>query len=463
MPTVRANGLDIHYEDTGGTGAPVVLIHGHSVDLRMWPAQALALRAAGFRVIRYDVRGHGESSAPAGGYTWPVYAADLGALLDVLALPPVHLAGFSMGGGIALQYTLDHPERVLSLTLIDATVPGYAYSDEFTDTIEQLVASVRAEGWRRSAERLWLPHPMFNGIRRRPAAFQILRELVLDFPARDYLVDPPEPEPPEAVDRLGELRRPVLVMVGADDLLDFLLCARLVALNAPRARLEVIADAGHVTPLERPDEVNRLLLEFLADPEAATEEPAPALAIRPADERDVHALARLNGSYSTRRLLRLERRGRAPEHIFDFTIVEREGEPFRLNVRDPGWWRGWLAGGGEALLATLEETVVGAAALREPEGGPALLLADLRVLPEARGSGVGRSLIDAAMGLARERGLLGLRYDLPSDNVDGIEFLLRCGFRISGFDDALYGAAPEEAADAVTLFLTRSVLPAPSP
>jgi len=263
MPVVRTNGIDIFYEDSGGAGEPVVLIHGHSVDLRMWPAQWLALQEAGFRVIRYDVRGHGRSSAPDTGYTWPVYAADLRALLEALGVASAHLVGFSMGGGIALQFALDHPERVRSLTLIDAAVPGFAYSADFADTIEALVEAVRAEGWPAAAERLWLAHPLFDGLRRHPATFQVVREMVLAFPARDYLLDQPEPEGPEAVDRLAELRAPVLLLVGAEDLPDFRLAAELVAVNAPHARLVVVPGAGHMLPLERPDEVNRQLLAFL--------------------------------------------------------------------------------------------------------------------------------------------------------------------------------------------------------
>lgn len=268
MPVVRANGIDIFYEDGGGAGEPVVLIHGHSVDLRMWAAQWLALRAAGLRVIRYDVRGHGRSSAPEGGYTWPVYAADLRALLDALGVATAHLVGFSMGGGIALQFALDHPQRVRSLVLIDAAVPGFAYSTDFADTVAALVEAVRAEGWPAAAERLWLPHPLFDGLRRHPATFQVVRDMVLAFPARDYLVDEPPPEGPEAIDRLAELRAPVLVLVGAEDLPDFRLAAELVAANAPHARLVVVPGAGHMLPLERPDEVNRLLRAFLRAPDA---------------------------------------------------------------------------------------------------------------------------------------------------------------------------------------------------
>ena len=265
MPTVRTNSIDTHYEDTSGDGHLAVLIHGHSVDLRMWAGQLPALREAGYRVICYDVRGHGRSDAPDGGYSWPVYADDLRCLLDALGIGSVHLVGFSMGGGIALQFALDQPDRARSLTLVDSAVPGFAYSEAFAATIAALVDAVRAEGWRSAAERLWLPHPLFDGLRRHPAVFAAVREMVMAFPARDYLVEPAEPEGPEAVERLGELRAPVLVLVGAEDLEDFRLAAELVAANAPRARLGVVPGAGHLLPLERPAELNRRLLAFLAE------------------------------------------------------------------------------------------------------------------------------------------------------------------------------------------------------
>lgn len=265
MPTIRANGIAIYYEDTGGDGDPVVLIHGHSVDLRMWTAQTRALVEAGYRVISYDVRGHGRSAAPDEGYNWPVYAEDLRWLLDALGVGSAHPAGFSMGGGIALQFALDHPRRTRSLTLVDTAVPGFAYSEDFATTVAALVAAVRADGWRSAAERLWLPHPLFDGLRRHPAAFAAVREMVMQFPARDYLVEPAAPAGPEAIARLGELRAPVLVLVGAEDLEDFRLAAELVAANAPRARLAVVPGCGHLLPLECPAELNRRLLAFLAE------------------------------------------------------------------------------------------------------------------------------------------------------------------------------------------------------
>lgn len=263
MPSARTNGITTHYEDSGGAGPVVVLIHGHSVDLRMWPAQVAALKEAGYRAVRYDVRGHGFSSAPAGGYTWSAYSRDLLSLLKALEVRTAHLVGFSMGGGIALHTALDRPDLVRSLTMIDAAVPGFAYSEDFAQRVEELVDAVRAEGWRVPAERLWLTHPMFERVRRRPALFAAVRDLVLQYPARDYLIEQLEADEADAVSRLPGLRAPALVLVGEHDLEDFRLAAEVVAENAPAAHLMTVPDAGHLAPLEQPDVCNRLLLEFL--------------------------------------------------------------------------------------------------------------------------------------------------------------------------------------------------------
>jgi 3-oxoadipate enol-lactonase len=438
MPIVRANGIGIYCEDSGGDGEPVVLIHGHSVDMRMWPAQTLALREAGYRVVRYDVRGHGRSDAPDEGYSWPVYAEDLRCLLDALDIGTAHLVGFSMGGGIALQFALDHPGRTRSLTLIDAAVPGFAYSDAFAATIEALVEAVRAVGWRAAAEQLWLTHPMFDGLRRHPAAFDVVRDIVLDFRARDYLVEASEPEEPEAIARIEELRPPALVLVGEEDLEDFRLAADVVTANAPRARLEVVRGAGHMLPLERPGEVNRRLLAFLANTDSVAARPPPVLAVRPATPDDVDAIASIDSSFSTRRRMRLERRGLAPALTFDFTMHEGDEETARDNAQPVDYWREHLRDGDTVLAATLDGAVVGAAVLQEWDFNRSLWVADIRVQPAARRRGAGRALIDAAASRARDRGLVSLRLETQSDNVDAVQFYLKYGFRFSGFDDRLY-------------------------
>jgi 3-oxoadipate enol-lactonase len=271
MPFVTTGDILTYYEDeapappSARREAPVVLIHGHSADLRLWEPQVPALVGAGYRVVRYDVRGHGRSSVPPTGYDWEHYLADLRALLDHLRVSRAHLAGISMGGAIALELALEEPGRVASLTLLDSALPGFAYSPQFEDDVERLRDAVRAEGPRAAVERHWLTHPIFDGVRRRPEAFAALRRMVLDYPAADYL-DEAEYPPPErpAIERLHEVRAPTLVVVGELDLPDFRIIADILAENLPRARKLVVPDAGHLPSLERPEEVNPALLSFLA-------------------------------------------------------------------------------------------------------------------------------------------------------------------------------------------------------
>ena len=265
MPHVSTNDIATFYEDTGH-GPPVVLIHGHSLDLRLWDAQVAPLVDAGYRVVRYDVRGHGRSDAPATGYTWQNYSLDLRDLLDRLAIDaPAHVVGLSMGGGIALQFAVDHPQRVASLVLVDSTVPGFDYSPEYAQAIEELVRVARSEGPRAALERVWLPHPLFDGIRRFPQRFAFLKRIVLAYPAADYLDETEYPQPQwQVIDRLQEIRAPTLVLVGELDLPDFRLIAEILAANVPTARQQVIPDAGHLPNLEQPQAFNEALLSFLA-------------------------------------------------------------------------------------------------------------------------------------------------------------------------------------------------------
>ncbi len=265
MPQVSTNDIATFYEDTGH-GPPVVLIHGHSLDLRLWDAQVAPLVDAGYRVVRYDVRGHGRSDAPATGYTWQNYSLDLRDLLDRLAIDaPAHVVGLSMGGGIALQFAVDHPQRVASLVLVDSTVPGFDYSPEYAQAVEELVQAVRTEGPRPALERVWLTHPLLAGIRRFPQRFAFLKRIVLAYPAQDYLDETEYPQPQwQVIDRLSEIRAPTLVLVGELDLPDFRLIAEILAANVPTARQQVIPAAGHLPNLEQPQAFNEALLSFLA-------------------------------------------------------------------------------------------------------------------------------------------------------------------------------------------------------
>jgi 3-oxoadipate enol-lactonase len=271
VPRAETNGITTYYEDSG-EGPPVILIHGHSLDLRMWKSQVAPLIDLGFRVVRYDVRGHGRTTTPPTGYSWDNYSLDLAALLDGLGLKTAQVVGLSMGGGVALKFTLDNPRRVQSLTLVDTTLPGFSYSDGFTARILALRTMARTEGVEAALKRLWLPHPIFDGLRRHPERFAEVAEMVAGFKGLEYLEDTAERGyvQTDIASRLGELTTATLVIVGEDDLPDFRLITEVIAANLPGARHVVLPDSGHVPPMENPEAFNRVLLPFLTAERGAT-------------------------------------------------------------------------------------------------------------------------------------------------------------------------------------------------
>ena len=229
-------------------------------------------------MVRYDIRGHGRSMIAPDGYTYENYSADLRDLLDRLNVErpvteslnvgAVHLVGLSMGGGVVLQFALDNPDRVLSLTLVDSALPGFTYGDETTAHIQSFMAAVQADGPRSAIDKVWLQHPFFDGVRRDPKLYEAVRAILLDFQAPD-MRDGARPTDyrPDLASRLSEVRAPTLVIAGENDIPDFRLIADVLAENIPDARQAIIADCWHLPPNEKPEELNRLLMDFLRDPD----------------------------------------------------------------------------------------------------------------------------------------------------------------------------------------------------
>jgi len=135
--SITANGLRLNVTESG-EGTPLVLTHGLGDDLNFWDESAAEL-ARHHRVIRYDVRGFGRSDKPPGPYSPELFAADLAALLDALAIDRAHIGGISMGGVISQRFALDHPRRLRSLVLVST-------SSE--------IGERASAGWRRLAERI---------------------------------------------------------------------------------------------------------------------------------------------------------------------------------------------------------------------------------------------------------------------------------------------------------------------
>lgn len=120
-----ADSVRLHIEDSGGTGRPVVLIHGWPLSAQAWEPQVSVLQAAGYRVVAYDRRGFGRSDKPSSGYSYDVLADDLQHVLDQCGLQDVTLVGFSMGGGEVARYVARHGESRLRSVVFAAAVPPY--------------------------------------------------------------------------------------------------------------------------------------------------------------------------------------------------------------------------------------------------------------------------------------------------------------------------------------------------
>jgi pimeloyl-ACP methyl ester carboxylesterase len=128
-PTGRAvpgDGLTLHARDWGGSGQPVVLLHGLASNARIWDGVASRLAGAGLRVVALDQRGHGSSDQPGDGYDFGSVGRDLAAALAGLGLERPVLVGHSWGANVALQYAADRPGQVAGLALVDGALVGVA-------------------------------------------------------------------------------------------------------------------------------------------------------------------------------------------------------------------------------------------------------------------------------------------------------------------------------------------------
>ncbi len=250
------------YYDISGEGYPLVLIHAGIANNRMWDAQFAAF-AAHYRTLRYDMRGHGQSvPAPVDFSHWQ----DLSDLLDYLEIEQAHLVGISMGGGVAINFALERPERVGALVLVSSAPPGFQhggpprYHKEAAEAFQagDFVAAAEFE------VRVWV-----DGPRRGPDDLDPeLRDAVRDMDITDLKYDAAgvgrevKPQPP-AVERLEQIVAPTLVLFGELDQPFILAGSRLLAERIPAARTASIPNVGHLLNMEDPQTFNRLVLGFL--------------------------------------------------------------------------------------------------------------------------------------------------------------------------------------------------------
>lgn len=250
VPTIERDGVKVYYE-VAGEGPAVLLSHGYSATADMWRDQVAALSGS-YKVIIWDMRGHGRSDCPEDDklYSEALTVEDMAAILDACGVESAVIGGLSLGGYMSLAFHLKYPERVNALMLFD-TGPGYksdAGRDAWNETAMRWVAAFEARGLAAlseigSREMRNEAHRSADGLIR--AAKGMLRQ----FDSR-------------VIESLPEIAVPTLVLVGADDT-NFIAPTDYMAKKIPNATKVVLAGAGHAANLDRPEDFNAAVREFL--------------------------------------------------------------------------------------------------------------------------------------------------------------------------------------------------------
>ena len=254
------NGTRLFYE-IAGAGPPLTLIHGFSLDTRMWDAQYAALTQH-HRVLRYDARGFGRSAVP--GTERYSHAEDLLALLGYLEIEHTALIGFSLGGGIAISFSLAYPAAVDALIVASSLLPGRRLSAELGASFGAIWSAGRTLGVT-AARACWLQHPLFAPIRARPELDARFTQIVSDYSGWEWTNrDPQRDLAPPPTERLGEIRARTLAIVGERDLPDFHAIAGLIERDVTGARRVLLPGVGPVVNMEASERFNQLVIDFLS-------------------------------------------------------------------------------------------------------------------------------------------------------------------------------------------------------
>lgn len=248
------------YFEVRGSGPEIVLIHDGLVHHEAWDGQWEPL-ATNHKVIRYDRRGYGHSPAPTQTYS---DIDDLAALLRHVKAPKATIVGASAGGNLAIEFALAHPQSVERLVLVGPIVSGLAFSEHFQRR--------NAEAFRPLAERGELAATIANWEKdpyliagSSTSAKKRLHDLLTANPQN--LTRPghlKRSTVPPALGRLGEIKVPTLIMVGEADIPDVHAHCGAIEAGIRGSKRVVVAKTGHLVFLERPDEFNRLVLNFVA-------------------------------------------------------------------------------------------------------------------------------------------------------------------------------------------------------
>ena len=262
MSSIRIDDIQIAYTDTG-VGRPIVLIHGYPFNRTLWNEQVAALSTS-YRVIVPDLRGFGESESSSGPATMNRLAQDVAQLMDHLEISRAVIGGLSMGGYVALAFYKQFPSRVRALVLADTR--AQADNEEAKQTRVQQAEKALSEGMAGIADAM-LPKLLTpETVSKRPEIVKRVRDMMLKTKpegAASALLGMAERD--DQTELLSRITTKTLILVGAEDAITPPADSEKMHNAIAGSRLIVLENAGHVSNLERTEEFNEALMEFLRE------------------------------------------------------------------------------------------------------------------------------------------------------------------------------------------------------
>ncbi|MDD3647563.1 MAG: alpha/beta hydrolase [Candidatus Dojkabacteria bacterium] len=247
------NNGKIYYELSGVENKDaIVFVHGFSLDHRMWEDQARTFSDK-YKVLTYDMRGFGKSTAPKSAYS---HHDDLFHLLEYLNIQKCNIVGLSFGGEIAIDFSISYPDKVGKLVLMDSSLGGYK------STVDWHVGA--REFGLEKAKKNWLNHEVFSSIRDNAELFDKLKKMAKVYSGWHWVnKDTRQRLDPPALERLSEINVECLILVGEKDLGYFHDITKVLEKNISNSQKIVIENSGHLVNMEEAEEVNGILFEFL--------------------------------------------------------------------------------------------------------------------------------------------------------------------------------------------------------
>lgn len=261
MPRQSVNSINLNYE-LEGNGSVVVFINGLTMDVNGWYFQVQEFSKR-HKVLRYDCRGQGKSDKPDMEYSQPMHAEDLKNLMQILDIQKAHLVGLSNGGMIAQHFAINFPEKVRALVLVDTC----SYVDTLLDSIIRLWINATRIGGSEFRYDVSIPFIFSEDfIKKNKETLAQMKKISSEVNPANAIINLARGcLTHDTNDRLSDIKVPTLIIVGEEDILIPMKYSKLLNEGIKGSRLAIIKGSGHAPPIEKPEEFNRIVLNFLSE------------------------------------------------------------------------------------------------------------------------------------------------------------------------------------------------------